>query len=257
MRGAKRVQTDNATLRDGSDTQPRRATIGERLRRPGWKLVAGVVLGILLGMSPPLARNLLSRLDFFRLRRVEVRGVRFLPADTVVARLHLDTLQSVWLDLGRVRRRLVGHPQIGAVRIGRRLPSTLVVDVTENLPVALVATRERMQPYDGAGHALPMDLPASGLDVPLLFSPDPVLLAVLDTLAKGAPALFARASSARRDGRDNAVLELDSLRVRIPLGVSARRLADIFPVESDLGRRGIHVAELDLRYRDQVIARPQ
>jgi len=41
------------------------------------------------------------------------------------------------------------------------------------------------------------------------------------------------------------------------LGVSVARLADIFPVESDLLRRRANVAELDLRYRDQVIARLQ
>jgi hypothetical protein len=35
------------------------------------------------------------------------------------------------------------------------------------------------------------------------------------------------------------------------------RLADIFPVESDLARRQARVKELDLRYRDQVIARLQ
>jgi hypothetical protein len=47
------------------------------------------------------------------------------------------------------------------------------------------------------------------------------------------------------------------LRVRAKLGVSATRLTDIFPVEFDLRRRGARVAELDLRYRDQVIARLQ
>jgi len=35
------------------------------------------------------------------------------------------------------------------------------------------------------------------------------------------------------------------------------RLADIFPVESDLARRQLRAEELDLRYRDQVIARLQ
>jgi hypothetical protein len=39
--------------------------------------------------------------------------------------------------------------------------------------------------------------------------------------------------------------------------VTARRLAEIYPVEGDLARRRARVAELDLRYRDQVIARLQ
>jgi hypothetical protein len=48
-----------------------------------------------------------------------------------------------------------------------------------------------------------------------------------------------------------------SLRVRVPLDLSVERLADIFPVESDLARRQVHVGEIDLRYRDQLIARLQ
>jgi len=47
------------------------------------------------------------------------------------------------------------------------------------------------------------------------------------------------------------------LLVRVPIGLSVERLADIFPVESDLARRQLHVGELDLRYHDQVIARLQ
>jgi hypothetical protein len=56
---------------------------------------------------------------------------------------------------------------------------------------------------------------------------------------------------------DTSGLRDGTVRVRIPLGLSVERLADIFPVENDLARRQVHVGELDLRYRDQVIARLQ
>jgi hypothetical protein len=39
--------------------------------------------------------------------------------------------------------------------------------------------------------------------------------------------------------------------------ITVERLGDILPVEADLARRQARVAELDLRYRDQVIARLQ
>jgi hypothetical protein len=45
--------------------------------------------------------------------------------------------------------------------------------------------------------------------------------------------------------------------VRAAEGLTARRLADILPVERDLARRQARVAELDLRFRDQVVARVQ
>jgi cell division protein FtsQ len=39
--------------------------------------------------------------------------------------------------------------------------------------------------------------------------------------------------------------------------VSVDRLAELVPVEQDLARRRLRAVEIDLRYRDQVIARVQ
>jgi len=50
---------------------------------------------------------------------------------------------------------------------------------------------------------------------------------------------------------------LDRWPVRAMADVTPQRLAEIYPVENDLTRRQARVAELDLRYRDQVIARLQ
>jgi hypothetical protein len=83
--------------------------------------------------------------------------------------------------------------------------------------------------------------------------------------------VFARIEEVRRTGRDEILLtvsrsaittgavtpEKGALLVRVPVGLSVERLADIFPVETDLARRQVRVGELDLRYRDQVIARLQ
>jgi cell division protein FtsQ len=47
------------------------------------------------------------------------------------------------------------------------------------------------------------------------------------------------------------------LPVRAMTNVTVGRLTEIYPVEEDLARRQRRAAELDLRYRDQVIARLQ
>ena len=51
--------------------------------------------------------------------------------------------------------------------------------------------------------------------------------------------------------------ELKSQPVRAMKDVTLERLADIEPVEADLGRKQLRATEIDLRYRDQVIARLQ
>jgi cell division protein FtsQ len=74
-------------------------------------------------------------------------------------------------------------------------------------------------------------------------------------LRSEAPALYDRVSEVRIIGTDEVLLEFDGMPVRAMRDVSATRLAEIEPVEDDLARRGLHAAEIDLRYRDQVIAR--
>lgn len=229
----------------------------ERLRRPGWKIIGFVLLVVFIMVTARATSQLISGLSFFSVRAVEVRGLRYMATDEVVARLKVDTLQSVWQDLSILRRRVLGHPQIADVSLSRRLPGTIVVKVTEILPVALVSDARGLHPYAGSGRALPIDPSRAGLELPVIFTPDPRLLATLERLRREQPAMFARVSEASRDRVGDLIFQLDGFRVRAPLGVSADGLTDIFPVEFDLARRGLPLAELDLRYRDQVIARIQ
>jgi cell division septal protein FtsQ len=229
----------------------------ERLRRPGWKILGVLILVTIVGTAPRWGAELLSRLDFFRVRHVQVRGTQYLPAEEVAMRLAADTTMSIWNDLAPLRERVLGHPQIADARIGRRLPATLVVTVEENLPVALVSGPGGLQPYDSAGRALPIDPARALLDLPVIYAPDAELLRALGRIAAEQPAFYDRINTVRRDGEGAMIVELDSIRVRAQLGVSGSRLSDIFPVESDLARRGARAAELDLRYRDQVIVRLQ
>jgi cell division septal protein FtsQ len=211
---------------------------------------------------------------FFRVRAVEVRGVRYLQPNDIIARLRIDTVASLWDDLEPYRQRVMKHPQVSDVHITRRMPGTLVVTIDENLPVALVQTQTGLLPYDSRGRQLPIDPARANLDLPIVASTDPVLLKLVGAIRSAEPQVFERIEEVRRTGRDEILLTLSRgkstagvtadtatgsrlVRVRAPVGLSVERLADIFPVETDLARRQVHVGELDLRYRDQVIARLQ
>ncbi|MGH7711538.1 MAG: hypothetical protein ACREOG_09640 [Gemmatimonadaceae bacterium] len=72
------------------------------------------------------------------------------------------------------------------------------------------------------------------------------------------PSMFARVSEVERTGRDEAIVFLSSLPVRVLSSTPAERFAELRAVEEDLARRGERgVAELDLRFRDRVIVRLQ
>lgn len=229
----------------------------EMAGRVGWRAPAVVALAVLVAGAPWWGARLLSHLSYFQLRRVEVYGRQFIQPAEVLARLRVDTNTSIWTDLGVLERRVAAHPQVRSVEIERKLPGTLVVRLTENLPVAFVPVRQGLQVVDADGRTLPIDPSRTSVDLPVVARADIAMLHLLADVRARTPELFDRISTVRRDGRDELALALPDVTVRAMADVSARRLADIIPVEHDLARRHARVAELDLRFRDQVIARLQ
>jgi cell division protein FtsQ len=234
---------------DNSDRSEPRA-------RRWWRAPAALATAaFFLLLSPFWAPLLFRNMAFFRVRHVEILGARYIQPRDILDRLRVDTLASVWDPMGRLEKRVAGHPLVREVTIDRKLPGTLVVRVVEHAPVALVSTATGFRAYDERGVSLPIDPTTADVDVPILPRPDSALLRLLGAARTGAPALYRRVSEARRDGRDEFYLVLDSIPVRALADVTLDRLADLELVENDLARRRLRAWELDLRYRDQVIAR--
>jgi cell division protein FtsQ len=196
-------------------------------------------------------------MSFFRLRRVQVVGARYIQADSIVSLLRVDTTRSIWDDIDELEDRARQHSQVNDVDIARRIPGTLVVTITERVPVAFVPTTRGLEPVDAAGRALAIDPSRVNVDLPVVARRDTTVLRLLGELRERSPQMYERVSAARRSGRGEITLEMGSLNVRTMADVTVERLAEIVPVEADLARRQARVAELDLRYRDQVIARLQ
>jgi cell division protein FtsQ len=229
----------------------------ERLKKPGYRYLAGIALGVVLLTSPRWGLSTLRRLSYFHVRKIEIRGVRYLQPDDVVARLRVDTLRSIVDGVAPLEARLRSHPQVADVHITRRFPGTLIVTITENMPVALVPRGDGLQPFDSAGNALPIDPSRANLDLPVLTVPNSGALRLIGELRAIDPRMFDRISEVAPIGNDLVFTLTSSLRVRASAGVAPQRFRDIFPVESDLARRNERATELDLRYRDQVVARLQ
>lgn len=227
--------------------------------RPRWVIPASLAAAVaLLILSPLWAPLLLRRMAFFRVRHVEVIGARYVAPRDVLDRLRLDTVSSVWDPLGPLESRVARHPLVREVRVERKLPGTLVVRLAEFSPVALVATPAGLRAYDERGRQLAIDPATKDVDAPVLSGgvPGPVVLRLLGAARSEAPELYRRVSEVRREGDGTGiVLVLDSLPVHAPADVTLQRLADVELVEQDLARRGLRARELDIRYRDQVIAR--
>ena len=227
-----------------------------------WKrfVVPGVIAALVfLALLAPLWAPLLMReMSFFRVRHVEVVGARYVDPRDIIARLRVDTLASVWDPEGPWRARVAQHPLVREVEMDRRLPGTLVVRLVEHVPVALVPTPGGFRVYDERGTSLPIDPTVADVDAPILARADSAILRLLGVARRMAPRLYGRLSEVRREGGGRElVVVFDSLPVRALADVTLQRLEDAELVEQDLARRRLRPSELDLRYRDQVIARLQ
>ena len=242
-------------MTDIGDAHPVRPGGGARF--PRWRLAAGALLVAALLASPVWGPRVLATLDFFRVRKIEVLGLRYTPPGEVLDRLHVDTSRSVWEPLEPLVARVAAHPQVASVSVTRRLPGTLVLNVTERRPVALVPAGATLRAVDERGVLLPLDPSRTPVDAPIVTAAprETAVYHLLGAMQREAPRLYLRISSIRSVGGGELLLQVADLPVRTMTSVTLARLSDIEPVERDLARRQLRAVELDLRYRDQVIAR--
>lgn len=119
-----------------------------------WSIVNGLrkwprlVLTIIAvtGMGWLLSRgaiNYARDVALFDLRRIDVRGNHILTRAEVIEALALPLTGSVFeIDLPALQARLEALNYVHGVRLGRRFPHTLFVDLVENQPLAYVAATE-------------------------------------------------------------------------------------------------------------------
>src|SRR5437899_2565100 len=128
----------------------------------------------------------------FRVRQVELVGVRNLAPDAVIAALRLEPGASVFGDTRLLADRVRGLAGVAEARVVRHLPAALTVELREVEPAALTPGPRgtRLVAVDAAGHPLPFDPARSGLDLPIAASGDPGVVGVLALIQSVDPALF-------------------------------------------------------------------
>jgi hypothetical protein len=228
-----------------------------RKRRVGARRVAlSVGIAALLVAGWAVVPRLAARLAIFRLRQIELVGVRRLAPETVIAALRLPPEASVFADTRLLADRVRGVPGVADVHVGRLLPGTLRVRVTEVEPTAFVAAgpHGRLVPVDPKGEALPF-APGRPLDVPIAASADSGLIGVLALVQSVDPTLFAQVTGARMLEEGDVALELGTRDVLLRCDAAAADVVAVELVARDLAARGRRYAELDARIAGQVVVR--
>ena len=226
------------------------------LSRSAWRVGGFVVAGIaglaVLWLGSPAVLN---RMEFFRIRRIEISGARHHSPDAVVDALMLGRRSSVFDDLDGMRRRVARLPAVEQVDVSRRLPGTLVVSVVETEPIALARQRNgRLVPIDLRGRLLPYDPADAAPDLPIAGSADSLLARVLGVVRDADPAFFARLVTGTRVQND-ILLEADGRRLWLNGTATSEDVRALTAVAADLARKQRRWEELDARFAGQVIVR--
>jgi len=234
-----------------------------RLPRASWRVLAwagAAMIVMALWMTAPLG---LRRLRFFRVRQVEIVGIRYLDADQVLAALRLSPAASVFDETGPLAERLRGLDGIADASVIRRPPGSLKVIVREIEPVALMMNeRGALAPVDADGRPLPFDV--TSLDLPIVRSgggeaADSGVFGLLSRVQAVDPALFQAIDAVRRTetSRGDVLLELGGGAHRVLLNRDAgpEVIAAVVSVARDLAAKARPYAELDARFAGQVVVR--
>ena len=199
-------------------------------------------------------------------------GARLLDPGDVIARAAIPPVASVWDDRERWEEVLRTHPMIRDARIRRRFPSTLIIEVEERTPVALVATPV-LRPVDAQGVILPLDPTEQALDLPVIRPTHSqaaaagrlagggvrALVAELEQLKAISPTFLSTISDLALDAGGNVSARLIDPPIEFSYDppLDPQRLRDGLLILSDAAARrtdSVPVA-LDLRFADQVVVR--
>jgi cell division septal protein FtsQ len=225
-----------------------------RWRRRALLATLGVAAIALAWLGAPLA---LRRLALFRVRQVELVGVRRLAPDAVIQALRLEPAVSVFSDTRLLADRVRGLAGVAEARVQRHLPATLTVVVREVEPAALApgAHGRRLVVVDASGRPLPFDPARAGLDLPIVASADSGVVGVLALIQSVEPTLFQSITGARGLPRGDVLLDVGSRQVVVRRDAGPEVIRAVTLVAQDLEARGRPYRELDARFAGQVVVR--
>ena len=222
------------------------------MTRRGLVVASGLVtLALAIGFSPIVLRHV----EFFRIRQVELVGVRFHSPERLVQALDLAPDRNLFESLREIEEIAAELPGVKFAKAKRRMPGTLTIEVEERVPVAFAPTSTGLLALDAEAHPLTYDPTSTGLDLPIVQRADSVLARVLATVLTADSALYIHVDAARFGDGDVVILELGPTKVILRTEPTTDAIRAVGLVRRHLIATGRSYDELDVRFEGRVIVR--
>ncbi len=211
---------------------------------------AAVALGGLV-----LTPRVLRPMAFFRVRQIELIGVRYVSPDDVLESLQLRPDQSVFDDLDVLEERASRVAGVVRARVKRVLPGTLRVDISERIPIAFAPGPEGFVTLDALARPLPFDPTTSAVDLPIVARPDTLLVGALGAVRFASRDLYDEVDWVETVGGGGVRLVLGDHRILMPAVPAFSDVDAVLAVRELLARTGSEYEELDARYGGWIVVR--
>lgn len=214
-------------------------------------VVGAVALGGAVWGTP----RVLRRVTFFRVRQVELVGLRYLAPEDVLRALALAPDRNLFDPSRPVAERAGALPGVERVRVRRRLPATVRIEFRERDPVAFTPGPQGMVALDAAARPLPYDPTATGFDLPVIRRPDTTLARVLALVRATDSVLYGRVDAAWVEARATVVLAMEEGAVLLRDEPTPAEIRAVETVRRHLANRAEPFAALDARFAGWVVVR--
>ncbi|HKP29146.1 MAG TPA: FtsQ-type POTRA domain-containing protein [Gemmatimonadales bacterium] len=236
-----------------STLDARRSTL-DRIRRWFTRKRMGMIAAVVAALALiALAPRALRHASFFRVRRIDLVGARYVTGEQVAVAMKLKPAASVFDDVKPLEKRVFAIAGVRRVTIERRWPGTLVVRIEEAEPVALTPRKTALALMDGSGRILPFDPTRAPADLPVSVA-DAKAARLIARIKDAEPALFRRIVAVSVE-RQDVILRGSDWRVVLRADAGRSQLRALATVMDDLARKGRRWRELDARFNDRVFVR--
>ncbi len=235
---------------------------------PARRVVVGSLLAGLLVLLMVGGRAVIQSVnEWTKIQQTTIVGLDHLSREVVFTQLDLAPDSSLWsIDIDQLSEQLEAHPWIRAITFDRVLPHTLIVQVKERQPAAVLGAEKESYLVDTEGYLLPVETTKLRHALPVLegMTSKSFLQQLDDSHRRAKRGIhLAALLSERFSGRPKVNVAhthttvVDLPRIRVKFGQEADRQWERFLVLYPTIKKKIEAQsqEVDLRFSQKVILR--
>jgi cell division protein FtsQ len=258
--------------RQKREKKPRKPIQYRRMLKKAARICVGFFVVSLLWVAATETYEAITRLTFFSLEKIEISRLEKSSRSEILALAGLKPGDPMLkLDLNKIGARLEKNPWIETVRLRRRFPGTLAVDITERKEVA-IANLGYLFYIDTKGKIFKPLTEGDRLDYPIVtgiteedLNKDPegtknmivTALGIIDLLRKGTVFKLEDISEIHLDkGYGYTLFTANSgIPVRLGNGDFSEKLARLSRIYPDLATHMTALEYIDLNYSDKIVVK--